>query len=89
MQVEKTSVDCMRMSPNACPACSRRIYEYRDGRWTEWICWRCGHYQSDTPAFKAYPHLFHDIVRQNRDYFLEKYAYYGRGIVRNPEPSGQ
>jgi hypothetical protein len=34
------------------------------------------------------PHLFHDIVHRNRDYFLEKYAYYGRGIVRNPEPSG-
>lgn len=87
MQVEKTSVDCRRMSLTACPACNQKIYEYRDGKWTERICWRCGHYESDTPAFKAYPHLFHDIVRRNRDYFLEKYAYYGRGIVRNPEPS--
>ncbi len=62
--------------------------ENRDGRWTEWICWRRGHYDSNTPAFKAYPHLFCDIVRRNRDYFLEKYAYYGRGVVKNPKPSG-
>jgi hypothetical protein len=75
------------MSLSACPACNNRIYAYRDGRWTEWICWRCGHYESDTPAFRAYPHLFRDVVRRNRDYFLEKYAYYSRGIVRNPEPS--
>jgi hypothetical protein len=88
MQVEKTSVDCRKMSLTACPACNHKIYEYRDGKWTEWICWRCGHYESDTPAFKAYPHLFQDIVRKNRGYFLEKYAYYGRGIVRKPEPSG-
>ena len=84
--IEKTSVDCRRMTE--CPACSRKAYEYRDGRWTEWICWRCGHYESDTPAFMAYPQLFRDIVRKNKDYFLEKYAYYGRSTVRNPEPSG-
>lgn len=88
MQIEKTSVDCRMMSLTACPACNYKIYEYRDGKWTEWICWRCGHYDSDTPAFKAYPHLFHDIVRKNSNYFLEKYTYYGKGIVRNPEPSG-
>ncbi|GEM_PF-2332535 len=62
-----------------CPACSSKVYEYCDGRWKEWICWRCGHYESDTPAFKAYPHLFRDIVRKNATYFLEKYARYGRG----------
>ncbi|TLY08673.1 MAG: hypothetical protein E6K88_06290 [Thaumarchaeota archaeon] len=75
------------MSLTECPACSHKIYEYRDGRWTEWICWTCGHYEPDTPAFKAYPYLLHDVVRKNSNYFLEKYARYGRGTVRKPKPS--
>jgi len=79
IQVEKTSVDCRKMA--GCPACKGMLYEYRDGRWTEWICWKCGYYESDTPAFRAYPHLFRDIVRKNGGYFLEKYAYYARGIA--------
>ena len=58
----------------SCPACGRRLYEYRDGRWKEWICWRCGHYQSDTPAFRSQPELFRDVVRRNGEFFLKKYA---------------
>jgi hypothetical protein len=64
-----------------CPACSCRLYEYRDGCWTEWICWRCGRYQSDTPAFRAQPHLFYDVVRKNGSYFMKKYAHYARKLV--------
>lgn len=54
------------------------LYQYRDGGWTEWICWRCGHYQSDTPAFQAQPELFRDVVRKNGEFFMRKYALYGR-----------
>ena len=52
------------------------MYEYLDGRWTEWICWRCGHYSSNTPAFVAQPHLYRDIVRKNGSFFMKKYARY-------------
>jgi hypothetical protein len=65
----------------ACPACSRRLYEYRDGRWTEQICWACGHYWSDTPAFNAQPELFRDVVRKNGAFFMKKYAYYARCLT--------
>ncbi|HEX7031601.1 MAG TPA: hypothetical protein VF172_01240 [Nitrososphaera sp.] len=83
MQIEKTYVDCRKKDMTIeCPACGGKVYEYRDGRWKEWICWRCGHYESDTPAFKEYPHLFRDIVRKNANYFLEKYVRYGRGLER-------
>lgn len=66
---------------SACPACNHKIYEYHDGKWTEWICWKCGHYHSDTPAFRACPHLFQDIVRKNGNYYLVKYARYGRSVA--------
>ena len=73
----------------ACPTCENAVYEYRDGRWTEWICWRCGHYQADTPAFVSQPDLYRDIVRKNDRYFMQKYARYASsavaaGAVRSP-----
>jgi len=51
----------------------------------EWICWRCGYYESNTPAFKEAPELFRDIVRKNANYYLVKYAYYCRGIVKRSD----
>lgn len=65
----------------ACPACNRRLYEYRDGQWLEQICWQCGHYSSNTPAFRAEPELFRDVVRKNGPYFMKKYAYYARCLT--------
>ncbi|MEM2139711.1 hypothetical protein [Nitrososphaera sp.] len=65
----------------ACPACGKRLYEYRDGRWTEQICWHCGHYSSNTPAFSAQPELFRDVVRKNGAFFMKKYAYYARCLT--------
>ncbi|WP_148700370.1 hypothetical protein [Candidatus Nitrososphaera evergladensis] len=67
----------------ACPTCGNSVYEYRDGRWTEWICWRCGHYQADTPAFTAQPDLYRDIVRKNGRYFMQKYAQYAARDARS------
>jgi hypothetical protein len=66
------------MSYSACPCCKTAIYAYVDGGWTERICWKCGYYDSDIPAFIECPHLFHDIVRKNANYYLVKYARYGR-----------
>lgn len=60
---------------NICPECNNRIYQYQDGDWLEWICWRCGHYESNTPAFKSVPYLFRHLVRNNPIH-LKKYAHY-------------
>ena len=73
------------MTFDACSACDGKIYEYHDDKWTEKICWRCGYYESDTPAFKVYPHLFYDIVRKNEQYYLKKYAYYDKRIANNSQ----
>jgi hypothetical protein len=72
------------MSSSACPACRNGVYEYRDGRWTEWICWRCGHYQANTPAFTSQPDLYRDLVRNNGRYFMQKYARYAARAARSP-----
>jgi DNA-directed RNA polymerase subunit M/transcription elongation factor TFIIS len=61
----------------SCPECNSRIYEYEDDIWLEWICWKCGYYKSNTPAFKTCPSLFKDLVRDNPVKFLKKYAHYG------------
>ncbi len=66
------------MSDSVCPCCESGIYNYNDGKWTERICWGCGYYDSDIPAFKESPHLFYDIVRKNANYYLVKYAHYGK-----------
>ena len=71
------------MSHRSCPNCNGKQYCYRDGNWTEWICWRCANYESDTPAFILSPHLYHDIVRKNGSYFMSKYAHYGSAASRN------
>jgi hypothetical protein len=39
-----------------------------------WICWRCGHYESNTPAFKSAPYLFKDLVRDDQEHFMRKYC---------------
>ncbi len=58
-----------------CPECNRsRIYEYYDMEWTIWICWRCGHYEDNTPGFRRAPYLFKDLVRNNPMHYLKKYS---------------
>jgi hypothetical protein len=66
------------LSERMCPCGSGRMYCYRDSKWREWICWSCGNYDSDTPAFRQSPELYRDIVRKNGTYFLNKYARYAR-----------
>jgi hypothetical protein len=63
------------LTHKSCPSCKGKQYCYRDGRWDEWVCWRCGRYDSNTPAFIENPELFSDIVRKNGRYFMEKYAH--------------
>jgi hypothetical protein len=66
------------LTHRTCRECNWKQYCYRDGNWNEWVCWRCGRYDSNTPAFTESPELFSDIVRKNGRYFMTKYAYYAR-----------
>ena len=45
---------------------------YIDG-WIEQICWNCGYYKSNSPAYREYPEMFKDIVRKNPSYFMKKF----------------
>lgn len=59
---------------NLCPICQSPINKYRsdDGGW-QYICWNCGHYESDSQAYKEHPELFENMVRENPTYFFEKF----------------
>jgi len=46
---------------------------YKVGRWTERICWNCGFYISDSPAFQQCPQLFENMVRESPNYFIRKF----------------
>lgn len=56
-----------------CPECQCPISSYDIGDWTEKIYWNCGHYESDSPAFKSNPAVFKDIVRKDPKHFFNKF----------------
>lgn len=59
---------------NLCPICSSPMNEYIDneGGWQR-ICWSCGHYESDSPAYLSHPEMFENMARDNPQYFLQKF----------------
>lgn len=57
-----------------CEECNHTLFCYKDDKWLNWICWNCGHYESNTPAFKYAPYLFKDLVRDNPEHFMKKYC---------------
>ena len=57
-----------------CPDCQTApMNTYSVEGWIEQICWNCGHYQSDSPAYKENPSMFKNIVRDNPQYFMRKF----------------
>lgn len=56
-----------------CPECSFSMGSYRSGGYIIQICWNCGHYESDSPAYIDNPELFRDIVRKNPQNFMYKF----------------
>lgn len=47
--------------------------EYPVKDWLEYICWNCGYYQSDSPAYKLHPELFENIVIENPLQFIQRF----------------
>ncbi len=41
-----------------------RLYEYKDEKFTFFKCWKCGHYESDSPPYKSCPELFRNLLRE-------------------------
>ena len=44
-------------------------------------CLGCGHYESNSPAFKRNPELFTDSIRNNPTKFLQKYVINSRKVT--------
>ena len=58
-----------------CPCCDGSLLDYLDQEsgFIEYVCWQCGHYESNSPAFKQNPERFENLVRENPFYFLKKF----------------
>ncbi len=56
-----------------CPECDSPLCSYQSRGFTETICWNCGYYDSNSPAFKKNPELFKNMIRDNPIYYLKIY----------------
>ncbi len=50
-----------------CSKCNILLQDYFDmtGGFTEYVCWRCGHYESNSPAYLLNPDGFKNMIRDN------------------------
>ena len=64
-----------------CPDCHYPLSSYLSGFYTMQVCLNCGHYESDSPAFKRMPELFKNCVRENPQRFLQKYIMSRRKVT--------
>jgi hypothetical protein len=44
-----------------------------ENQFTILLCWNCGYYESDSPAYLSSPELFRDIVRKNPKQFMRNF----------------
>ena len=56
-----------------CPECQSPMSKFAVGEWTELICLNCGHYESNSPAYRDNPKLFENLVRDDPIHFLRKF----------------
>jgi len=58
---------------NNCPICQCPMCEYVSENWQVRICWACGHYESDSPAYREHPKLFENLVRDDPLHFIAEF----------------
>ena len=58
---------------NFCPDCQSVLIDYYSANYYESICWNCGYYKSNSPAFLHNPELFKNMIRDDPQYFIQKY----------------
>jgi len=46
---------------------------YKNEGFIENICWNCGEYNSNSPAFLKFPDLFKNMVRDNPIHYMRKF----------------
>ena len=70
-----------------CPICQKSLLDYIDNSgYIQSVCWNCGHYESDSPAYKTNPEVFENMIRENPKYFLEKFSSPdGKQDKKNPD----
>jgi hypothetical protein len=58
-----------------CPDCGSPLCRYGNNinPYHDFICWSCGFYSSDSPAFTKHPYLFKNMVRENPQYFISRF----------------
>lgn len=54
--------------------CDHKLYQYEDGDFLVKICWSCGHYESNSSAYRLHPDLYENMVRENPVYFMVKFC---------------
>ena len=61
-----------------CPNCKNgKLFNYFDlhSGFIQSICWNCGHYESNSPAYKLSPKSFENLFRDNPLDFMKKCIY--------------
>ena len=50
-----------------CPDCEGKLQDYFDSEsgFTQYICWKCGYYASNSPAYRLKPKLYTNLIRDN------------------------
>lgn len=56
-----------------CPYCNSPLCNYKSGDYTDSICWACGYYESDSPAYRLNTTLFKNLVRDNPTRFMQNF----------------
>lgn len=82
-----------KRSMRFCPECNGKLLDYFDKKscLIESVCWKCGHYESNSEGYRKTPEMFVDMVREEPVYFMKKYATNRQLTRRNttdklPEP---
>lgn len=51
-----------------CPECDdSKLIGYYEGKYKIFVCWKCGHYQSNSLAYIKNPECFKNMVREDPD----------------------
>jgi hypothetical protein len=56
-----------------CPDCHCPLSKYLSGDYEVLVCWNCGYYESNSPAYKAHPELFKNLVRNDPTRFMRQF----------------
>lgn len=62
------------MSKEVCKNDELHAYYDKDNGVTQYVCWVCGYYTSNSEACKSNPISFENLVRENPSYFIHKFS---------------